>query len=87
MKDNAKQGTENHFEFSIDQIPYEVRVTTEIFNDEKRFRIKINGDEGHLYVWDPEAVALRALDDQSSTLPDDLEREISNRLVKTIVMD
>lgn len=77
---------EKNFEFLVDNVPYQVKVAPETFNDEQRFRIRINGDEGHLYAWDAETVSLRALDDDAATIPDALEKAISDKLVKTVLM-
>ena len=85
MKDST-QSREKNFEFLVDKIPYQIKVMPETFNDEQRFRIKINGDEGHIYAWDPETVSLQALDDDAAILPDGLEKAISDKLVKTILM-
>ena len=85
MKDNT-QSREKNFEFLVDKIPYQIKVMPETFNDTQRFRIYINGDEGHLYAWDSETVSLQALDDDAATLPNGLEKAISDKLVKTIVM-
>jgi len=85
MKDNT-QSREKNFEFLVDKIPYQIKVTSETFNDEQRFRIKVNGDEGHIYAWDPETVSLQALDDDAAILPDGLEKAISDKLVKTILI-
>jgi hypothetical protein len=85
QKPTRKSGTDN-FEFLVDKLPYQVQVVTETFNDETRYRVRINGDDGHLFAWDAETVSLRALDDDSSTLPDGLEKAISDRLIKTTLM-
>jgi hypothetical protein len=85
MKDIAKN-REKNFEFLVDKIPYQIKVIPEVFNDTQRFRIQVNGDDGHLYAWDRETVSLQALDDDAATLPNGLEKAISDKLVKTIVM-
>ena len=69
----------------VDKVPYRVRVTPFLFNDEKRFRISINGEEEDVFAWDPEILSLRALDDESGVLPVNLEKAIGDRLVKTIL--
>ena len=86
MDNSAKKTGVENFEFIVDKLPYQVQVVPETFNDEKRFRVKINGDDGHLFAWDAETVSLRALDDDASTLPDGLEKAISDKLVKTTLM-
>jgi len=74
------------FEIIADGVPYEIRGQVFSFNEEKRVRLSVNGEGQHIYAWDADAVGLRALDDDASVLPDSLEKEISDRLVKTIVL-
>lgn len=76
---------EENFDIIVGKIPYRINVTPFLFNEEKRFRISINGDDGHVFAWDPGIVSLHALDDDASTLPDSLEKAISDKLAKTIV--
>lgn len=78
--------TEFTYDLVVDKVPYSIRVTPFTFNDEKRYRISVNGDDGHIFAWDPDIVGLHALDDDSSTLPDSLERAISDKLSRTIVV-
>jgi hypothetical protein len=85
MKDTT-QSRSTSYEFVVDNIPYRVDVVPEHFNDETRFRIFINGDDGHLYAWDRETVSLRALDDDAVTLPDGLDKQISDLIVRTTLM-
>ncbi|RYZ17200.1 MAG: hypothetical protein EOP49_50875 [Sphingobacteriales bacterium] len=86
MPDKNSQGATKNFEFLVDNIPYRVRVTPDKFNDEPRFLIEVNGDDGHLYAWDREQVSLRALDDDAVTLPDGLDKAISDMIIKTTLM-
>jgi hypothetical protein len=76
--------TDYSYDLMVDKVPYHIRVTPFLFNEEKRFRISVNGDSGHVFVWDPEIVGLHAIDDDASTLPNSLEKAISDRLAKTI---
>ena len=66
----------------VDKVPYNSRVTPIDFNGQKRFKVKINSGDEHVFAWDEELMSLRALDDSASTLPDDYVRELSDRLVK-----
>lgn len=86
MKKTDNQTIEKTFDIVVDKVPYHIRVTAFLFNDEKRFRVSVNEDSGHIFAWDPDIVGLHALDDDASTLPDSLEKAISDRLSKTIVM-
>jgi hypothetical protein len=87
MKKHEIQSTEHTYNIIVDKVPYLVRVTPFLFNDEKRFRISINGDDGHVFAWDPDLVGLHALDEDASTLPASLEKAISNKLAKTVVLN
>jgi hypothetical protein len=86
MEKSKAASTENNFDIVVDKVPYNVRVTPFWFNDERRFRISVNGDEGHVYAWDPELVALSALDDEASVLPQTVEKAISDKLYKTVIL-
>lgn len=85
MKKTNNGIAEESFDLVVDKVPYFIRVTPFLFNDEKRFRISVNGDNGHVFAWDPEIVGLHALDDDASDLPDSLEKAISDKLAKTVV--
>ncbi len=85
MKKTNNGIAEESFDLMVDKVPYLIRVTSFLFNDEKRFRISVNGDNGHVFAWDPEIVGLHALDDDASVLPDSLEKAISDKLAKTVV--
>jgi len=67
----------------VDKVPYTTRVTPFDFNGQKRFKVKVNNGDEHVFAWDEELMALTALDDGASTLPADLVRELSDRLVRT----
>jgi hypothetical protein len=71
---------ERNFDLLIDGVPYIIRSVPFLFNEEWRFRISVNGDEGHVFTWDSEAKMLRAIDDEASTLPVGLEEAISDKL-------
>ncbi|PZR28451.1 MAG: hypothetical protein DI535_06110 [Citrobacter freundii] len=72
-------------ELLVDGVPYEVRGHIFDFNDEKRVQLNVNNGTDHIYAWDPDTVGLRALDDDAILLPDNLEQEISEHLVKTVI--
>ena len=86
MKKKDIQTTEHTYHLVVDKVPYMVRVTPFLFNEEKRFRISVNGDDGHVFAWDPDLVGLTALDEEASTLPVGLEKAISDKLFKTAVL-
>jgi hypothetical protein len=86
MKKTSVSTIEENFDLMVDKVPYSIRVTPFWFNDEKRFRISVNGDNGHVFAWDPDLVGLHALDDDAAVLPDSLEKAISDRLAKTVII-
>ncbi|HET6995074.1 MAG TPA: hypothetical protein VFI06_08845 [Chitinophagaceae bacterium] len=71
---------ERNFDLLVDGVPYIINSIPFLFNDEWRFRISVNGDEGHVFTWDSEAHMLRGIDDEASTLPVGLEEAISDKL-------
>jgi len=85
MKTISKKQRPELLNINIDNIGYDVRVTPITVNDEKRFIIRINDSADHIYVWDEQIQALRALDDEVSTIPAVLEKAISDKLVHTVV--
>lgn len=70
----------------VDNVGYEVKVASVKVNDEKRFVIRVNDADDHMYVWDEQIQALRALDDEVSTIPATLEKAISDRLMQTVIL-
>ena len=86
MKKTSVSTVEENFDLMVDKVPYSIRVTPFWFNDEKRFRISVNGDNGHVFAWDPNLVGLHSLDDDAAVLPDSLEKAISDRLSKTVII-
>ncbi|HEY1113614.1 MAG TPA: hypothetical protein VGE66_08625 [Chitinophagaceae bacterium] len=70
----------NRFELNVGGLPYSVNVTPYEFNTETRFRVSYNGGEEHIFTWDSSLGRLAPIDDESATMPDDLERAIAERL-------
>jgi hypothetical protein len=85
MQDTTQKQKSRTIEMVVDGVPYQVRVSPEHFNEDKRYRVVVNGDEGHLFAWDSDTSSLRAIDDDAITLPAGLEKEISNILMKPIL--
>jgi hypothetical protein len=73
---------EQKFDFEIDEIPYEVKISPFKFNEETRYRVSYNGGSDDIFVWDPEVGRIRAIDDAASTLPDSLGLEISRKIMQ-----
>lgn len=68
------------FELLVDGVPYEVRATPFQFNDDVRFRVSYNGGQIYVFVWDQELRRLTAIGEDTGTIPDSLERAISQKL-------
>lgn len=68
------------FELLVDGVPYEVRATPFEFNTDIRYRVSYNGGPTFIFVYDPEIKRLAAIGDGTGTIPDSLERAISEKL-------
>jgi hypothetical protein len=64
----------------VDNLPYVIKAIPFRFNGEMRYRVSFNGSPEHVFTWDSSLGQLRAIDDDSSTMPDDLELAISESL-------
>lgn len=71
---------ESTFELLVDSVPYVVKVTPFEFNTERRFKVRFNSSDEHIFTWDSSIGRLTAIDDESSTIPDSLEVAISDKL-------
>jgi len=72
--------TEKNFNILVDNVPYIVTATRFTFNDEVRYKVSFNGSSEHVFTWDSSLGQLRAIDDEASTMPDNLEIAISEKL-------
>jgi hypothetical protein len=77
-------GDERNFNMLVDSVPYLVQASPFTFNGETRFKVSINGNEEHIFTWDSQLKRLIAIDDDSSTLPANLEMAISDKLQSMI---
>jgi hypothetical protein len=71
---------ERKFNMIVDSVPYMVTAVPYTFNGEVRYSVSFNGSPEHVFTWDSSLGQLRAIDDDSSTMPDNLEMAISKRL-------
>jgi len=74
------RGHERTFNIVVDNLPYVIKAIPFRFNGEMRYRVSFNGSPEHVFTWDSSLGQLRAIDDDSSTMPDDLELAISESL-------
>jgi hypothetical protein len=73
-------GNEKSFNILVDSVPYMIKVVPFPFNGETRYRVSFNGSPEHVFTWDSSLGQLRAINDDSSTIPDNLEIAISEKL-------
>jgi hypothetical protein len=71
---------ERRFNLIVDNVPYVVKATPFLFNGETRYKVSFNESSEHVFTWDSSLGQLRAIDDDSSTLPVNLEEAISEKL-------
>jgi hypothetical protein len=68
------------FDLVVDGVPYSVMAIPFAFNDETRYTIRVNSGEEHIFTWDSELGALRAIDDGAGALPVGVEEAVSRKL-------
>lgn len=71
---------EQSFELVVGGVPYMIKAVPFDFNTERRYRVRYNGGEEHVFTWDSSLGRMTAIDDDASTIPDDLENAIAERL-------
>lgn len=71
---------EHSFELLLNGVPYFVRAEPFSFNGETRFKVWFNDSDEHIFTWDSSLGRLVAIDDDASTIPDELETEIAGKL-------
>jgi hypothetical protein len=71
---------ERRFNLLVDSVPYMVTAKPFRFNGEVRFRVSVNEGSEHVFTWDSSVGQLRAIDDEASILPDNVEEAISEKL-------
>ncbi|RYZ20378.1 MAG: hypothetical protein EOO10_23310 [Chitinophagaceae bacterium] len=84
IKEASRKNDTKTVELVVDNVPYQVKITPEKFNEDTRFFIEVNGDGGQMYAWYPDLLKLRALGEDGITLPAGLEEAISHMVVKTV---
>lgn len=73
-----------HYEILVDGVPYIVNATPFEFNTETRFKVSFNGSDEYVFTWDSSLGRLTAIGDETGSIPDNLENEISARLESSI---
>jgi hypothetical protein len=80
LKEKAMKTKTILFELLVDGVPYEVRATPFQFNDDTRYRVSFNGGQIFVFVYDPELKRFAAIGEGTESIPDSLERAISQKL-------
>lgn len=68
------------FELVVDGVPYMIKATPFDYNTERRYLVKYNGGDEHVFTWDSSLGRMTAIDDDAGIIPDDLEVAIAERL-------
>ncbi len=71
---------EGLIEFTVDNVPYEVKVIPYEYNTETRYKISFGDSPEYIFTWDSELGRLAAINDEASILPDNVEVAIAERL-------
>jgi hypothetical protein len=75
---------EQSFQLLLNSVPYIVKAAPYEFNTETRFSISFNGSEDFIFVYDATVGRYVAIGDETSTIPDDLEVAIADRLYSLV---
>lgn len=70
---------EQRFQLVVDGVPYGVKATPFQFNTETRYKVSYDGEE-HIFTWDSSLGRLAPINDDSSTIPVNVEEAIAQRL-------
>lgn len=74
------------FYINDEGVAYEAKVAVNTVNEQQHFIIRINNGPEHAYVWDDSIQAITPLDDEAATIPQSLEKALSDQLMKTVVI-
>ena len=83
MNKNNETYNERQLNITVDKVPYSVSLAAFDFNSQVRYHVTINGGTEHVFAWDEEVRKFRAIDDQSTTIPDALMVAISDHITSS----
>ena len=72
---------EQSFQLVLSGVPYFVKATPFDYNGDKRFSVRYNEGDEHIFTWDADMGRLSAIDEDAISIPDDLEAAISAKLL------
>lgn len=77
-----KPANRKSYDLVVDDVPYLVSTEAFTYNGEQRYYVTVNGGPQHVFTWDTDLKRLTALDtdEDSATLPEALEEELSKKL-------
>jgi hypothetical protein len=73
---------EQKFEFNRDRAPYLGKLFALNLIRKRLTGFVLNGGNENIFVWYPELITIRAIDDTDSTLPDSPGLEISRKIMQ-----
>lgn len=68
----------------VDGVPYIIQADPFLFNEEARFRVTYNGGE-FIFAWDEDLLRFAAIGDEAATIPEGLERAVSDKLKEQFI--
>lgn len=71
-----------HMTFSVDGIPYDVKASPHLYNNEIQYLVSINGSEDVIFVFDKELGRYSAQGNNTIQVPDPLDTTVGNSLNK-----
>ncbi len=69
------------FELVVDGVPYMIETREYDYNGQKRYLVSYNGGEETVFVFNPEINQYVSIGKDTSTIPDNVEKAISDRLI------
>lgn len=72
------------FELLLNGVPYDVKASPFEFNTETRFRVSFNDSEEYIFTYSAAAGRYVSIGDETSTIPDDLEEAIADKLYSLV---
>lgn len=72
------------FQLLLNGVPYVVKASPFEFNTETRFNVSFNGSEDFVFTYNAAVGRYVAIGDETSTIPDDLEVAIADKLYSLV---
>ncbi len=69
------------FQLMLDGVPFEVKAVPFSFNEGTRFNVTVNNSDEYVFAYDSNVSQFVAIDDDGATLPQNVETEISGKLI------